>query len=337
MKANDIILKIYFIIPVYNTEKYLKRCVDSVLAQSYSDTEIVLVDDGSPDSSGKICDSYAGMHKNIEVIHKPNGGLSDARNCGLDYVESVASYDDYVTFLDSDDFVHQNYAEVLVSLCEKYGCGCAQCGYEKGSADSFSAAPSLNVTPTVKSSDDILLDQRLKSQSCAKIYKLSTFQNIRYPLGVLNEDEFVTYRAVYNSHKALLTDEKLYYYYQHNGSIMEIIAKRLKNNPHLFDWLDAYKERISFFEKENKPEQVMRTHEKICTDVILRYCEQMYLPAKDRDDALSGGEYIRLYKKSFPIMFGRKGISFKRRLMYLAFYIFPYSAVLPGKLLGLRK
>lgn len=330
-------MTMYFIIPVYKTEKYLRRCVDSVLAQTCPDVFTVLVDDGSPDGSPAICDEYASKYDNVVVLHKENGGLSDARNHGIDYVCSIADKEDYITFLDSDDFVRSDYAEYLLSVCTENHCDSAQCGYEKGDKECFGDFDEDKDVFVVKSGEDMLLDQRLKSQSCSKVYKVKLFENVRFPYGVINEDEFTTYRAVYASKKVFLTDKKLYYYYQHNDSIMDNIAKRLKNNPHIFDWLNAYKERIAFFESENKPLQVMRTHEKICTDVILRYCEQMYLPPDSRDDALTDGEYMRIYKKSFPVMIKRKGISLKRRLMYIIFYIFPLSAVLPGKIFGLRK
>ena len=328
--------KIFFIIPVYKVEEYLCRCVDSVISQTYANTEIILVDDGSPDNCPKMCDEYAKMHDNIKVIHKPNGGLSDARNAGIEYVEQIADADDYITFLDSDDYVSKDFSEYLITLCEENNCDLAQCDYEKGSSDYFSDIEIKN-NVVFNSGEEMLLDQRLKSQSWAKIYKLHTLDNVRFPMKVLNEDEFTTYRAVYKAKKVALTNKKFYYYYQRPGSIMDDIAKRLKNNPHLFDWLDAYKERIEFFEKEGKPQQIMRTHEKICTDVILRYCEQMYLKKADRDEALVNGEYIRLYKKSYALMRERKGISLKRRLMYMSFYILPYSAVISGKIIGLRK
>ncbi|MBQ8526785.1 MAG: glycosyltransferase [Clostridia bacterium] len=328
--------KIFFVIPVYKVEKYLHRCVDSVISQTYDNTAIILVDDGSPDNCPGICDDYARRYDNIKVIHKQNGGLSDARNVGIEYVRQIAAADDYITFLDSDDYVSKDFSKTLITLCEENGCDLAQCDYEKGSGESFSDTV-IKSSIVFKSGEDMLLDQRLKSQSWAKIYKLHTFDNVLFPLKVLNEDEFTTYRAVYKAERVALINKKFYYYYQHPGSIMDDIAKRLKNNPHLFDWLDAYKERIRFFEQESKPQQIMRTHEKICTDVILRYCEQMYLKKNDRDEALVNGEYIRIYREHYKLMRGRKGISLKRRLMYMMFYIMPYSAVLPGKLLGLRK
>ena len=123
---------VYFVIPVYKVEDYITRCVNSVVSQTYTDVSIVLVDDGSPDNCPEICDNLALEHSNIKVIHKENGGLSDARNAGIDYVMSVADKGDFITFLDSDDFVHEKYAEIMVGLCNDNDCDSAQCGYEKG-------------------------------------------------------------------------------------------------------------------------------------------------------------------------------------------------------------
>ena len=254
--------KLYFIIPVYKVEDYLERCVNSVLAQSHKNIEIVLVDDGSPDRCPEMCDAYAEKYANIHVIHKPNGGLSDARNAGLAYVYETITDDDYITFLDSDDFVHPLYAEKMIALCEENGCGMVQCGYEKGDADVFPESGD-KITFFVTDAEKALLGYALKSQCCAKIFKAESFSSIRFTKDVLNEDEFITYKAIFAAKKVAFTDEKLYYYYQHGTSIMDVIAKKLKNNPHRYDYLTAYTERIKFFEEKNLPLQVMKTHEKI--------------------------------------------------------------------------
>ncbi len=327
---------VYFVIPVYKVEKYLNRCVDSALKQTYKNTIIILVDDGSPDNCGKICDEYEKKHGNIIVIHKQNGGLSDARNTGLEYALSKGDRDDYVIFLDSDDFIKETFAERLIGLCQRYDAQIAQCDYEKGSRDEFSGQ-SIKPRFVCVDSKDAILGYRLKSQCTPKIYKLSIFDDIRFIVGVWNEDEFFTYKAVYNSQRIAFTNEKLFYYYQHQGSIMSDIANKLKDNPHKWDWFEAYKERIDFFEKMGEPEQVMKTHEKICTDIILRYCEQMYLEKSSRESSVSDGKYLSLYRKSYDIMKKRKGMPLKRRIMYFSFRICPYSAVLAGKVFTLRK
>ncbi len=327
---------IFFVIPVYKVEKYLNRCVDSVIKQTYKNTRVILVDDGSPDNSGKICDEYEGMYENVSVIHKENGGLSDARNAGLTFALSQGDKDDYIAFVDSDDFIHEMFAEQMIELCRKYDAEIAQPDYEKGSGDEFSAQ-SGKYNILCAETKQALLGYRLKSQSTPKVYKLSIFDDIRFPVGVWNEDEFVTYKAVYKSQRVVFTSERLYYYYQHQGSIMNDIANKLKDNPYKWDWLEAYNERIEFFEQKGEPEQVMKTNEKICTDIILRYCEQMYLAKPERDSGVADGKYLSLYRRSYKIMKKRKGLPLKRRMMYFAFKICPYSAVLMGKVLTLRK
>ena len=118
------------IVPVYNTEKYIKKCVDSILGQTYTELEVILVDDGSTDSCPRICDSYAERDSRVRVIHKENGGLSDARNAALDIVSGS-----YVTFVDGDDYIEKNYVEYLYSLIKKYGADMSICSYKSVDAD----------------------------------------------------------------------------------------------------------------------------------------------------------------------------------------------------------
>ena len=248
----------------------------------------------------------------------------------------MADGDDYLTFLDSDDFVHIDYAKRMIELCEENGCGLAQCGYEKGSNDTFSDT-SVDANIQVLTSNDALLGYRLKSLSCTKVYKVSTFNGVDFPVGVINEDEFVTYRVTYNANKVVLTDENLYYYFQHDTSIMDNVARKLKNNPRRHDYLKAYAERSEFFEQKNMPYQVMKAKEKICTDIILRYCEQMYLKKDERDTDCTDGTYMRLYRENYKLMIKRKGMPLKRKLMYIFFNIAPISGVIMGKIFTLRK
>ena len=156
------------IIPIYKVEEFLDRCVKSVLCQSFTDYEVILVDDGSPDNCPLLCDAWAALDQRVKVIHKENGGLSDARNAGIRYVNEIATEDDFITFLDSDDFVHPLYTEKMVSLCEKYSCDAAQCEYEKGDKDSFTHCEEKEESFAL-TSEEALLGYTLKSQSCAKI------------------------------------------------------------------------------------------------------------------------------------------------------------------------
>ena len=328
--------KLFFIIPVYRAEPFIDRCVGSVLAQSCCNAEIVLVDDGSPDNCPAICDAYAQQFRQVGVIHKENSGLSDARNAGLEAVLDVAGPADFITFLDADDFVHASFGETMLALCAQYESDIAQCGYEKGAGGNFGK---VEEKPDVfsASAEDALLGYTLKSQCCAKIYKASLFAGIRFPVGVLNEDEFVTYRVVYRAKRVAFTTERLYYYVQHGDSIMDGIARKLKGSPHRYDFLAAYQQRAAFFQSHNQIDQVQKTYEKVCTDLILRYCEQMYLPKRERDEDCVNGRYLQLYRENFGRMIHRKGIPLWRRLMYGCFYLFPYSGVLMGKIFPSRK
>ena len=127
---NNILVSV--VVPVYNVEKYLSRCIDSISRQSYSNLQIILVDDGSKDNSAVICDEYSKKDTRISVIHKTNGGLSDARNVGIDNAKG-----DYICFIDSDDFVRETYVEDLLNAILKYNSDIAVCLFEKGNSDKF--------------------------------------------------------------------------------------------------------------------------------------------------------------------------------------------------------
>ena len=120
------------IVPVYKVEKYIHRCVDSILAQTFTDFELILVDDGSPDNCGMICDEYALKDNRIHVIHKENGGLSDARNAGIDWAFEHSN-SEWITFIDSDDWIHSRYLEKLYQTVNQFDCQISVCGYQKNS------------------------------------------------------------------------------------------------------------------------------------------------------------------------------------------------------------
>ncbi len=337
MKTVEYTKKVFLVVPVYNVEKYLDRCVDSLIRQSYAHTTIVLVNDGSTDTSGELCKSIVAAHPEILFVDKPNGGLSDARNAGLDKCfEQDGIEDAYVSFIDSDDFVSPDYVTRLVEIAERYQAGVVQCRYEKGDADAFTPTDEV---PNVKavSAKDALLGYDLKSMMNVKLFKLSLFDDLRFRKGVLNEDEFIIYQAVYAAEKVAFTDERLYYYYQRPGSIMDTIGKRLKNNAHRNDWLMAYTERHAFFTERGEQELALRTLEKVCTDIILRYTEQMSLPKNDRDTAVTGGKYVRTYRFFYKQMIRRKKMPLKRKMMFTAFYLCPMSSVIASKFTDLRK
>ena len=205
------------IVPVFRVEKLLSRCVDSILAQSYKSIEIILVDDGSDDNCPAICDRYALMDDRIVVIHKKNGGLSDARNTGI-----KAAKGKYITFIDSDDSVEPNYIQQLYSTIVEAGADIAVCGYtvilpKKEIAHSSSKKMILNQSESL---EKILYHQDFDVASVAKLYKKSLFRTVKFPVGENYEDSSTTYRLIMLSKTVSCNMNSQYNYIVRNNSIM---------------------------------------------------------------------------------------------------------------------
>lgn len=229
------------IIPVYNVEPYLNLCIDSVLRQTYRNIEIILINDGSTDNSGMICDSYAKKHANIRVVHQENGGLSDARNKGIELAKGK-----YLFFLDSDDWLDENCLATLHRLLKDNDCEIAAGNY----IETDSEQEKINISESkyhVYTNAEALeaLSAAYYAQlviACAKLYHHRLFDDIRFPYGRLHEDEFTTYKLLYKARKTVLTTSFVLYYRQREGSIMksEFTQKRR------MDILDAFWERADF-------------------------------------------------------------------------------------------
>lgn len=219
-------LIVSIVVPVYNVEKYLRRCVDSLIRQTYKNVEIILVDDGSTDGCTKICDDYAKLDNRIKVLHKKNGGLSDARNAGL----TVAS-GDYVSFVDSDDWVHEDFIKILVNMTEETGADISVCSYKKIYSDSNVSNENKCVAelckpilfnPVEAIRDIFSADTKLWITTWNKLYKKSLFtkNKIVFPVGKIHEDNFTTYKLFFYAERIAFIDVPLYYYFQRTDSIM---------------------------------------------------------------------------------------------------------------------
>ncbi|MBE6778095.1 MAG: glycosyltransferase family 2 protein [Ruminococcaceae bacterium] len=205
------------VLPVYNVEPYLHRCVDSVLSQTYSRLEILLVDDGSTDNSGAICDEYAAKDDRIKVIHKENGGLSDARNVGI-----RAATGRYVTVIDSDDYVSEDYVEVLYNAVKETGCPIAFGGH-RTLYESGSSVEKANGEESVLSAEEtlrrILYDIDLDLSAWSKLYERRLFDTVEYPVGRLFEDAATTYLLVDLAERVAVVSKPLYMYMVRTTSI----------------------------------------------------------------------------------------------------------------------
>lgn len=211
---------ITIIVPVYNVEKYLKQCINSIINQSYKNLEIILVDDGSKDNSGKICDEYAKQDNRIKVYHKENGGLSDARNYGMQFANGK-----YMTFIDSDDIVSKNMIEVLFNNLYKYDAQISECDYFRFFDEDELPIEKDLYNKDVKISDakkecEDLLHIKKRCMVCGRLFLTSLWDNIRFPKGKYFEDQSTYYKVLLKTDKIVETSLKLYFYRRNPLSIV---------------------------------------------------------------------------------------------------------------------
>lgn len=206
------------IVPVYNVEKYLKKCIDSIINQTYPNLEIILVDDGATDNSGAICDMYAAQDNRIVVLHKENGGLSDARNAALDIAKG-----EYITLVDSDDSVTTDYVEYMHRLLIQNEADISACELKKVYADTDEldvCQEKVEQFSGVDALEHLLYQRKVAPCAVCKLYKREVFDGIRYPKGMHYEDLATIYKVLHKCDKIVLGKEQKYYYYQRTNSIM---------------------------------------------------------------------------------------------------------------------
>lgn len=235
------------IVPIYNVENYLVKCIESIINQTYSNLEIILVDDGSPDNCHIICDEYAKRDSRIRVIHKKNGGLSDARNAGLDIATG-----EYIGFVDSDDYISLHFYQRLMNVMEISDSDIVECGIKKfKNTDKIYDIENNKLDfitfNTYEAMEDLILNNILSVTVWNKLYKREIIDKLRFKVGKTNEDDFYTYLAFDNANKISKLDEELYYYLQREDSIM---GKSYKLNR--LDEIEAKYERLKFIEKNYK-------------------------------------------------------------------------------------
>ncbi|ODN30529.1 glycosyltransferase [Fervidobacterium thailandense] len=309
------------VVPVYNVEDYLSRCVESLLRQTYSSIEIILVDDGSTDSSGSICDTFAKIDKRVKVIHKPNGGLSDARNSGLQVARGG-----FVTFVDGDDVVSEKYVETLLENAQRFEADISICNFRRFHDESELLVRNRTVEPVMKvlNNVDALLELYgpLYVQftvSWGKLYRRALWEDVRFPVGKLHEDEFTTYKLLWKARKVVYTGEELYFYRQRSGSIM-----RSFDSKRICDIVGALKERAQFF-KENNLKHLNELTEKRLFWTILANLSKI-----SEKETLADGNQIRFLRKELINLVRHTSIRdpLFRLLMFLSvpFHNFVYRA-----------
>ena len=279
---------ISIIIPIYNVEQYLSKCVDSVLSQSYKDMEIILVDDGSTDNCPSICDEYSRKDNRITVIHKQNGGLSDARNVG-----KKIAHGEWIFFLDADDWIEQNSIDTLYRCANENDCDIVQGNFYYTYSDHLlcryeSSQEHLNhFLSRSEAIKELIINERIKNFAWGKLYRTSIVKMFDFPLGKFFEDSYWQHLIFHQINKYGIVDVPLYFYRQRMDSISGKPTDRYD------DLIEGYRCRLEFIEK----------HYPQYEDLMRRMYQKIYELKYPKQDLLSycSRFIMRVKEKFFPV------------------------------------
>ncbi|MDD3139233.1 MAG: glycosyltransferase family 2 protein [Lachnospiraceae bacterium] len=308
-------MTISVIIPIYDVEKYLDKCLQSVRQQTYRDLEIILVNDGSKDGSLSICEKHAGQDCRIKIINQENKGLSAARNSGID----VAS-GEYICFIDSDDWIASDYCERLLNACVQYGVPLSMCSFYRVSGDENSVRTLDGETQLLDQNRALhFLDYREKEEyilivaAWNKMYARNLFQNLRYPEGKFHEDEFVIGELLLQVPSVAWVSQKMYFYRQREDSIT---GRENRDDVRHLQVLEAYGIRMSQFLESGKHDMFQICWRNYMLTLIEWLAVQQKTGKKIRHNNLYI-DYGRMLKKY------HKKISAQYKLKYGLFWMCP--------------
>lgn len=240
------------IVPIYNVEAYLEKCILSIVNQTYQELEIILVNDGSTDRSGDICKKFE-ADKRIKLINKANGGLSDARNKGLECATG-----EYIAFIDSDDYVHPQMFEIMHKFMQKEQADVVACNFQKVTENEIVTYKSLNsnnLSFEIFDKEEALCQiDKVFVIACNKLYRREIFSMIRFTKGRLHEDEFVIHHILNRCDKIVVLNTPLYYYVQRDNSIMATM-----NMKRILDKREALRERMELVLNSSIPKAIVPT------------------------------------------------------------------------------
>lgn len=261
------------IVPVYHVEKYLKTCVESIQNQTYKDLEIILVDDGSKDVCSKMCDAFAEKDGRIRVLHKENGGLSDARNAGIEIATG-----EYIAFVDADDFIHPDMYETMVACLERNpDMDIVVCRYDKVGEDvTVSALKQAAKDYYILEHEGLIRTMFSDAYEMFvvvwnKLYRKKVWDTLRFPVGKLREDEFVSYQYLYPQKRLLVMYDRFYNYRQREGSIMQKCEEKA-----YWDNMEALQQKLHFFETKEAQEYKACVERSLSTIIYYYECAEKY-------------------------------------------------------------
>lgn len=283
--------KVSVVVPIYNVEKYIYRCIDSIINQTYSNIEIILVDDGSTDKCGEIIKDFSKADSRIKIIHKKNGGLSDARNKGMEYVSG-----EFVLFVDSDDWLDTKIIEEMINNCLKYNADIVQTAFYYAYDDYllldnriFSKDDHIIILNNISLMSELVINERVKNFAWGKLYKTDLIKDIPFEKGVLFEDVFWAHKVMHRVNKYVILNQPLCYYYQRSDSIVSTYT--LKN----LDIIKGLKKRHKFIEEYYK-DLTDKSYKVILKASLINYNLLLVNSKKDKNGI--NRKEIKLYIKN---------------------------------------
>jgi glycosyltransferase involved in cell wall biosynthesis len=306
------------IVPVYNVEEYLARCINSIIVQTYTHLEIILVDDGSFDNSPAICNDFAHKDQRITVIHKSNGGLSSARNIGIDIAKG-----DFIGFVDSDDFVENDMFEKLLEGCIKNDSYVSMCGrynyFNEGSKVSVFTLSKQEIWTDRQTIHNLLLWNNIDSSSCDKLFHKDLFKNTRFPIGTLSEDVAIVPHILSKTHSLVHIGSAKYYYNYRHGSISRSGFSREQMNV-----LTVHKETADFL--KNKYPELSNQADSFYLKVFLKVYHDFYSQNNEITGSNCKQEIEDLARSQFRSILTNRYIHIRVKIIFLLifFKIFKY-------------
>ena len=315
--------KISVIVPVYNVEKYLHRCVDSLLAQSYTNIEIILINDGSVDRSGEICDEYAQREPRVKVMHQEYNGVADARNKGV-----AMATGDYIIFLDGDDEADKEYVGKLYKTLKENDLDIAQCCLLR--IRNGQPINKLEVKDGVRIFNGMEMQMKTFDRDryfcnvvCGKLFKKELFEGLSFPYGRINEDESMIYLLTFKSSRVGIIDDYLYYYHYNGDSITE-----KKYNIHRLDAFYMLEEKFAFYKEHGLEDFANKTANEYFSQMSIVFCHKKEEIADDYNTIKKKAK--ELYKNDRKVILNKAKLRTDRRI----FCILSYASIWFVKLYG---